>query len=84
MVRLSAPGFDGTILLVKGERGEYRALDATCTHQGCTVRPTGSGLTCPCHGSSYNLDGEVVRGPAQKPLHYYNTEVKAETIEIWL
>jgi len=84
VVRLSAPGFDGTILLVKAESGEYRALDATCTHQGCQVRPTGSGLTCPCHGSSYNLDGEVVRGPAQKPLHYYNTEVKAETIEIWL
>ena len=84
VVRLSAPGFDGTILLVKAESGEYRALDATCTHQGCQVRPTGSGLTCPCHGSSYNLDGEVVRGPAQKPLQRYNTEVKAETIEIWL
>ena len=84
VVQLSTPGFDGTILLVKGECGEYRALDATCTHRGCQVRRSGSGMTCPCHGSSYNLDGEVVRGPAQKPLQRYNIEVKAETIEIWL
>ena len=84
VVRLNAPGFDGTILLFQAESGEYRAFDATCTHLGCQVRPTGSGMTCPCHGSSYDLHGEVVRGPAQKSLQRYDTEVRPETIEILL
>ena len=84
VVQLSTPGFDGSILLFQVESGEYRALDATCTHQGCQVRPAGGGMTCPCHGSRFDLEGEVVRGPAQKPLRRYKTDIKEKTIEIWL
>src|SRR5206468_12108263 len=46
-----------------------RCFSAICTHQGCTVAPAGAQLNCPCHGSQYNaLTGQVLRGPAPKPL----------------
>jgi Rieske Fe-S protein len=44
-------------------------LSAVCTHQGCTVQPTGSVLDCPCHGSRFNArTGAVLQGPAVTPL----------------
>jgi nitrite reductase/ring-hydroxylating ferredoxin subunit len=46
-----------------------RCFSAICTHQGCTVAPAGAQLNCPCHGSQYNaLTGQVLQGPAPKPL----------------
>ena len=45
------------------------AFSAKCTHMGCTVKPAGNELHCPCHGSKFNaLTGEVIHGPASSPL----------------
>jgi Rieske Fe-S protein len=44
-------------------------FSAICTHEGCTVKPMGKTLNCPCHGSIYNaLTGAVIQGPAPRPL----------------
>ena len=46
------------------------ALNAVCTHLGCVV-PWNSAenkFMCPCHGSQYNSEGKVVRGPAPRSL----------------
>lgn len=48
---------------------EYLALDLACTHLGCTVTATESGFACPCHGSRFSASGEVLNGPAPRPLH---------------
>ncbi|MFD8492141.1 Rieske (2Fe-2S) protein [Amycolatopsis sp. NPDC059657] len=45
------------------------AFSAICTHQGCSVAPSGSELKCPCHGSLFDaLTGAVKKGPADQPL----------------
>jgi cytochrome b6-f complex iron-sulfur subunit len=54
-------------LLNHGQDG-FTALSLVCTHLGCTVQEKPDGFTCPCHGSRYDEEGNVLRGPAQKPL----------------
>lgn len=58
------------VALYKDEAGKIYSLSAKCTHLGCTVNWNTSDRTwdCPCHGSRYNYDGEVVQGPASRPL----------------
>ena len=70
------PGFDGApILVVRDAARRFHALSMQCTHEGCPVRPPVHGvITCPCHGSQYDLEGRVRRGPAQLPLARYAVE----------
>ena len=56
-------------------------------HEGCPINPPVHGvMTCPCHGSQFDLAGHVERGPAQFPLaHYdvaYNTRARTRTIAL--
>ena len=45
------------------------ALKAECTHLGCLVAPDPEGgFECPCHGSRYDAQGRVTRGPAPRAL----------------
>lgn len=45
-------------------------INAVCTHLGCVVpwNKAENKFMCPCHGSQYNADGKVVRGPAPLSL----------------
>lgn len=74
---LEAPfkGPDGApILIVRQSPHTYLALSLQCTHEGCPVnRPVGGVLTCPCHGSQFDLAGNVRHGPAQYPLGRYDS-----------
>jgi len=56
----------GVAVVREGER--LLALDLGCTHLGCTVTATANGFTCPCHGSRFSSSGEVLAGPAPRPL----------------
>jgi len=48
----------------------FCALSAVCTHLGCITRyrPDENVIACPCHGSRFSLDGDVLAGPAPRPL----------------
>jgi cytochrome b6-f complex iron-sulfur subunit len=55
------------IAIIKKNQDIY-ALDLTCTHLGCTVNATSKGFFCPCHGSVFAPNGNVLKGPADRPL----------------
>lgn len=56
-------------LFVFKSTSEFHAISSVCTHLGCNVRHLGpGGFSCPCHGSLFDADGQVIRGPATRPL----------------
>ena len=57
--------------------GKYRALDARCTHEGCTVQylPGDSVVWCACHNGRFDLDGRNISGPPPRPLARHTVRV---------
>jgi Rieske Fe-S protein len=70
-LRLRPAGSADVIYVLVLDDGEHAALSPICTHQGCTVDISGDRLICPCHGSTYDRRGEVLRGPAPQALRRY-------------
>jgi cytochrome b6-f complex iron-sulfur subunit len=73
---------DATYLVVKEDKTiENYGIVAVCTHLGCVVpwNKAENKFICPCHGSQYNSEGKVVRGPAPLSLalsHVSNSDGK--------
>jgi len=55
------------VYLGRDARGFY-AIVAICTHLGCTPRLEASEFACPCHGSRFARDGQVISAPATRGL----------------
>ena len=54
----------------RDDEGTLHAVSAVCTHLGCVVDWNAADRTwdCPCHGSRFDSDGHVIRGPAKRDL----------------
>merc|ERR1711908_112695 len=70
---------DATYLITEEKGVSNFGINAVCTHLGCVVpwNQAENKYMCPCHGSQYNNQGKVVRGPA--PLSLAIGHVKADT-----
>jgi len=60
------------------------AFSPACTHLGCAYgwQADKKLFTCPCHGSVFNVQGDVLQGPATRPLDRYSTKVEGN--RLWL
>ncbi|UQN07020.1 ubiquinol-cytochrome c reductase iron-sulfur subunit [Deinococcus sp. QL22] len=60
------------------------ALSDRCTHNGCGVQAAGTGaataFNCPCHGSVFTLTGDVVKGPAVRPLDRVAVRIDGQNV----
>lgn len=58
----------------RDEKGRLHLVDTTCTHMGCELNWNSAERSwdCPCHGSRFSYDGDVIEGPAVRPLNVYN------------
>lgn len=75
----------GNYLVARTAQTTFVALTAICTHQTCTITNfSGSLYVCPCHGSEYNLSGQVVQGPAPQSLRQFATQFTDPTLTISL
>ena len=61
------------VFIVRAREGYFYALSATCTHLGCIANwKADEGIVaCPCHGSKFDREGNVIAGPAPRPLPRY-------------
>lgn len=67
-------------LIREGESLSARSL--VCTHLGCVTRKSKNGFTCSCHGSRFDMDGNVLNGPAKDPLQCVPIEVSQDGVVI--
>lgn len=69
----------GWSVAVGYDSGGIYAMTTICTHAGCDMANYGQvnsrGLFCGCHGSEFDVDGNVIRGPAFRPLQHYKVTV---------
>jgi cytochrome b6-f complex iron-sulfur subunit len=71
---------------------KFYCMSAVCTHLGCIVQYVGQeetpaaahankpkvGFSCPCHGSQFTIDGDVIAGPAPKSLPWLALSVSPD------
>ncbi|HEY1956387.1 MAG TPA: Rieske (2Fe-2S) protein [Polyangiaceae bacterium] len=68
------------VAIARDAQGVY-AMTLVCTHEGCDISTEGSvsasGIVCGCHGSRFDVDGNVIVGPASSPLQHYQVTADA-------
>ncbi len=68
---------DKNVFIFSDENGLF-AISAICTHLGCIVHQADFGFQCPCHGSQYSADGNVIGGPAPRPLEWFDIQQEVD------
>jgi glycine/D-amino acid oxidase-like deaminating enzyme/nitrite reductase/ring-hydroxylating ferredoxin subunit len=60
----------GKIGVYRDDAGVAHGVSLRCTHLGCLLHFNSAERSwdCPCHGSRFDVDGEVLAGPAVHPL----------------
>jgi nitrite reductase/ring-hydroxylating ferredoxin subunit len=73
-----------TVLLVRKEGRLYGLIDR-CSHRGCPLHEgelKDDAVVCPCHGSTFRLDGSLVKGPATSPQPALQVRVESGKVEV--
>jgi len=77
-LRIRPDGAVTPLYVLNNGAGRFAVLSPICTHLQCTVNLEGAQLLCPCHGSTYDREGHVLRGPAERPLRRFPAEVTTD------
>ena len=75
----------GVFLVSRSSDSSFTAVEAVCTHEGCTITgEAGTVYVCPCHGSRYDRGGHVIEGPAKASLRQYTAGFAGDVVTISL
>ena len=81
-VTLHPKSLTDPLLVTKHSDGTYKALLLRCPHKGGPVASNGLQLECSQHHSTFDMDGNVTKGPAKSNLTSYPVEVKGTKLVI--
>src|SRR5829696_3936501 len=78
---------DGSPVAIAAIDGQWYAVADACTHAGCALSEEADledgVIICNCHGSEFDLrTGEVLRGPAERPVRTYPLRVDGDRLEV--
>ncbi len=77
----------GSVYVQKTGEGKVRVLNATCPHLGCSVGYSAakSGFFCPCHKSSFSMDGAILdpKSPSPRAMDELQAEIRGDG-EVWV
>lgn len=71
-----------TVAAYRDDAGNFSFLSPVCTHLGCKVHWNDGEKTwdCPCHGSRFDLHGNVVEGPAMANLERISWQSSPDSV----
>jgi cytochrome b6-f complex iron-sulfur subunit len=74
----------GKFYLARLEDGGFLALSRTCTHLGCSVPWLEKEMkfACPCHGSAFDITGNVIGAPAPRALDIYPITIENKIVKV--
>ena len=74
----------GRFYLCRLEDGGFLAVSRKCTHLGCTVpwKDKEKKFACPCHGSAFDIRGEVISPPAPRALDIYPVAIENNIVKV--
>ena len=78
VVRVRSLMYD--LALHKHQDNSYTAVLLCCTHADTQLSASGEEFKCSAHGSRFDLDGRVLKGPAQKDLEQFPAETTKDDI----
>lgn len=77
----------GAVYLRREKGGQARAFNVVCPHAGCFVdyMPARDCYLCPCHNSTFALDGRIndAKSPSPRGLDELEVEVRNDS-EVWV
>ena len=75
---------DQDILFIRETADKVHAVSGVCTHKQCAVGydPKSNKIVCPCHKSTFDVDGKVLTGPATVDLANYQATLSGDRIII--
>ncbi|MBN2173956.1 MAG: ubiquinol-cytochrome c reductase iron-sulfur subunit [Bacteroidales bacterium] len=78
------PFRSGKFYLVRLDDGGFMAISLKCTHLGCSViwNEAKKEFICPCHASSFNTFGEVMKAPAPRALDVFHVIIEEGKVKV--
>ncbi|MFN3739761.1 MAG: ubiquinol-cytochrome c reductase iron-sulfur subunit [Thermodesulfovibrionales bacterium] len=72
------------VIVINIPQKGYVAYSRVCTHLGCLVQfePEKRVFICPCHGGTFDINGNVVSGPPPRPLTRIPLRIEGDEIII--
>ena len=78
-----AKGLADKLLIDQRADGTHVALVLSCSHKNGPVNLTdGEGLKCGWHGSTFDRDGKVAKGPSKQDLKRYPASVEGDQLVV--
>ena len=74
----------GRFFLARLGDGGFIAISLRCTHLGCSINweEDKKLFICPCHASSFNINGDILNPPAPKALDYYPVIIENGIVKV--
>lgn len=79
---VKAEGIGNKLMLVRRADGSYIALELNCPHKNGPLKQQGGNLVCQWHGSTFDLDGNLLKGPSKTGLKTHPVEAVGNVLRV--
>lgn len=79
---VKADGLANKLMITKHADGSYTAVELICPHKNGPLKEKGGQLVCDWHGSTFELDGKLLKGPSKTGLKSYPVEAEGAMLRV--